>query len=249
MSEWDQEWHRRFYGLDYYESVRDKLSEERTVAEVEWLTRVTNSQPPNRIVDVPCGFGRHVAVFGSLGYLVTGVDLNPEFIAAARARCQRMYGVELHVGDMRRALPGPYELCLSLYHSFGYFDDRENAAQLRDWTSQLTRGGHMVVDVWNADLIHAAFRPDHSWKTPGGLRIDEHRTLDRSTSRLRIDYVYTYPDGRTSSQVAWFRLYRAAELEDLAWQAGLIVDGIYGSLRGEPHAPTSTSTVVVCRRP
>jgi SAM-dependent methyltransferase len=50
-----------------------------------WVARWSHLVYPNAtVLDVACGHGRHMRHFASLGHAVTGVDRNPEAIAAVR---------------------------------------------------------------------------------------------------------------------------------------------------------------------
>jgi 2-polyprenyl-3-methyl-5-hydroxy-6-metoxy-1,4-benzoquinol methylase len=42
-----------------------------------------------RVLDMPCGPGRHALEFARRGFQVTGVDLNPSFIAQAKERTEK----------------------------------------------------------------------------------------------------------------------------------------------------------------
>ena len=47
--------------------------------------RLLDMHPPMRILDVPCGFGRHANRLAARGYDVVGVDLVAGFLERARA--------------------------------------------------------------------------------------------------------------------------------------------------------------------
>src|SRR5256712_9947028 len=43
---------------------------------VRWIVGVAGLRPGARVLDSPCGFGRHAVALARLGYKVTGVDFN-----------------------------------------------------------------------------------------------------------------------------------------------------------------------------
>src|SRR6266545_4121140 len=57
--------------------------------DVQWITSIAALEAGARVLDAPCGFGRHSIELGRLGHRVTGVDfsvrLTPASWAAFRA--------------------------------------------------------------------------------------------------------------------------------------------------------------------
>src|SRR3989442_2391656 len=43
---------------------------------VRWIVGVAGLKPGARVLDAPCGFGRHAVALARLGYKVTGVGFN-----------------------------------------------------------------------------------------------------------------------------------------------------------------------------
>ena len=94
-----------------------------TEREVDFLLGVL-PPPPARVLDVPCGFGRHALALGRRGYRVTGVERDPDVAREARAA-----GVDVRELDMRRLgdLPKKFDAVICMWASFGWFDDATNA--------------------------------------------------------------------------------------------------------------------------
>ena len=60
---------------DYMYFYSEKLTEERTDKEVNFLVRVPELDKPKRILDLACGFGRHAIKLAELGHNVVGIDM------------------------------------------------------------------------------------------------------------------------------------------------------------------------------
>jgi hypothetical protein len=85
MAEAAPDWWRSGFGPEYLALYDDFLAE-RTPVEVDQIERLLALRPPQRILDLPCGQGRHAIQLARRGYEVTGVDLSPYMLGVARAR-------------------------------------------------------------------------------------------------------------------------------------------------------------------
>ena len=81
----------------------DEDKAEVTRREVDALERLLSLSGPMRILDVPCGTGRHTLELARRGHQVTGVDFNPQVLDAGRARAtSEGLNAEFRQADMRR---------------------------------------------------------------------------------------------------------------------------------------------------
>src|SRR5207248_11448120 len=129
MGEPASDWGRTWFGPGYL-ALYDETLGARTPIEIDQLEALLRLRPPLRILDLPCGQGRHAIELARRGYDVTGVDLSPYLLGVAKARSEAA-GLKVRWldGDMRRPLAGErFDLVLNLFTSFGYFvaadDDR-----------------------------------------------------------------------------------------------------------------------------
>ncbi len=64
--------------------------------------------PDARILDIPCGFGRHARWFASHGYAVVGLDIDEKRISSARELSQAAsVPIQWGVADIEKLLPFP----------------------------------------------------------------------------------------------------------------------------------------------
>ena len=78
------DWYKDFFHGVTLDLWRDCVPPEQTRSEVEFLVEELIIQPGARILDVPCGNGRHSRALAERGHALTGVDLSDEFLAEAR---------------------------------------------------------------------------------------------------------------------------------------------------------------------
>ena len=130
-----------------------------TKAEVRFLVRLLRLPAGAKILDVPCGYGRHSIELARRGFRVTGIDISAALLAQAR-RAAADLGVEVEFRrrDMRRlAYRGRFDAVLNLFTSFGYFGDAGDLEILRRFRRALRParagepGGWLVLHLINRD--------------------------------------------------------------------------------------------------
>ncbi|GAC1479854.1 MAG: class I SAM-dependent methyltransferase [Candidatus Dormibacteria bacterium] len=245
MEEPAPDWWRTWFGPAYLSLYDDYLAE-RTPIEVDQLELLLDLKPPARILDLACGQGRHGIELGRRGYEVTGVDLSAYLldVAAARARTARVTLRLVH-GDMREPLRGArFDLALSLFTSFGYFDDEfENLRVLRSAASMLAPGGRLLLEVLNGQREREQFEP-RQWFSVGKTAVMEERHLDDSGRRLVVRRTVSTPNAR-ETDVHAIRIYGGSEVEEAMREAGFGEVRLYGDWSGEPLADLSTRVLAV----
>jgi SAM-dependent methyltransferase len=197
------------------------MAPERTEDDVGFLVRVL-PPPPAQILDVACGFGRHMRALAELGYACVGVELNDEVASEARAG-----GLDVRTLDMRHVddLPGTFEGVISMWASAGWFDEATNAAVFRSLAAKVSRPGVLVLELFNREF----FEPRQG---PFELREGIVETKRVEGNRLYVEY-----DRGGSFQ---WQLY---EPDQLAALTGLVVASV------ERSADTARMRVVLQASP
>ena len=241
----DPRWWESFFGEDWLRMTAAKDAQ--AGEEVDFLERALGLERPARILDVPCGHGRHTAQFAARGYRVTGVDLNDAPLAVARDRAP---GAELVRGDMRELpVAGPFDAVLNLWNSLGYFeDDADNERALGEFVRVTAPGRAVVIETINPIALHARFRP-HSWEElPDGSLLLDERELDAVSGRTTTIATLVAPDGTRSEWPNSVRLYTAPELGSMCRRVGLEVERVYGGYDGAPFTGDSFRYLLVARK-
>ena len=143
------DWYRTFFrglALDLWRAV---VPPELTRAEADYLVRELGLRAGARVLDVPCGDGRHALELAARGLRVTGVDLSPGQISAARERgAQAGAAVEWRLADMRD-LPwsAAFDGACCMGNSFGYIEPAACEDFLRAVARALRPGARFVLDT------------------------------------------------------------------------------------------------------
>lgn len=168
-----------------------------------------------RLLDVPCGIGRHAAPLAEMGYRVLGIDRDAAAIDQARRASSP--GASYRVLDLAEldSLPAAaFDGVLCLWQSFGYGDARENREVLCSMARRLRPGGRLLLDVYNADALHAL--PGQSIEKRGWRTVVTRRTWNGPRFHVEIEY----SDTAHVDHHEWL-VYAPAELAELGASAGL----------------------------
>ena len=249
MVEPDSEWWRSWFGPGYLALYDDYLAE-RTPVEIDRLEALLALRPPLRILDLPCGQGRHAIELARRGYDVTGVDLSPFLLKVAEERA-RADGIRLHwlEGDMRQPIAGePFDVVLNLFTSLGYFADEADDRKVVDAAAaMLVPGGRFLLEVINGERLMARFQ-EREWFTVGQAAVVERRSLDRTARRMVVERTVTTPND-TEVNLHAIRLYDGRDVSGIMRRAGFGRVDLYGDWSGEPLTPDSLRVLAVGTMP
>ena len=201
------------------------------------------------ILDLACGPGRHSVVLAEKGFKVTGVDLSPFLLGKARERAEAV-GVEVEWvhGDMRSfRRPSAFDLCLSMFTSFGYFENKEeDLAVLRNIHGSLTKGGAFLIDVVGKEWLAKHFQATSSQELSDGTLMIECREIHDDWSRIRNRWILL-KEGQTREHRFEHTIYSAQELKDSLMGAGFGSVRICGDLEGNEYGPEAKRLIAIAR--
>jgi SAM-dependent methyltransferase len=243
-------WWADYFDAQYLLEYEPLFDLERDRHEVARLMDVLGLPAGARILDVPCGQGRHAHLLAEAGFDVDGLDYSADLLEKARARGT---GPRLRYkrGDMRK-LPaswsGRFDAVLNLFTSFGFFaepaDDRRVIAQ---FARVLKPGGTLVWYGGNRDGVMARFLERDWWQTRDGTLIAQERSFDALSGVLTVSTVWSGKK-RSGSRDHRIRLYNATRLAELCADAGLIVEAAYDGLNDRPVTRRSSEMLLVARK-
>jgi SAM-dependent methyltransferase len=233
---------------DYLYFYSDSLTDERSNAEVALLMKMLELDSPMKILDLACGFGRHSNRLAALGHSVTGIDLMSDFLEIARKKAAEMgVRVDYRQGDMRQiSFTEEFDRVISLYTSFGYFEDDENGLVMENMSRALKPGGLLLLDVPNRDVVVKGLPRSSVIDKNGDLMIDRV-SFNALTGRSHNQRI-VIRNGVRKDKPFSIRLYNATEIRDLLYKVGLDVCKVSAD-DGQPLSVGSRRIVVTARKP
>lgn len=247
-------WTEQYFDEDYFTLYENNLTEDRTRRETSFLLESVFNENTKRILDMPCGYGRHSASLAAEGCTVHGIDASDVMLAEAQ-RFKETLPEEVQTrltyekGDMREySGEGAFDAALSLFSSLGYFDTAsENEQVVANLCASVQKGGIVVIDVRNPiyDLLDFSRT---NWE-----RVDERngvaivQTLDPKSMVHTLTYHYKI-NGKPREKTGIFRHYTLPELQDMLARHGCEVEETFGNFKGDPYSSETKRMIVVAKR-
>lgn len=219
--------------------------------EADQVAALLELAPGACVLDLACGPGRHSLALARRGFRVTGVDRTARYLDIARQKAvAESLSVEWQQVDMRAfRRPQAFDAALSLFTSFGYFEDPADDLRVAEnLFASLRPGGRLVVDMMGKEVLARIFQPRDWHRLPDGSYILEQRSVRDDWSWIDVQWVFFDQDGEHTYRIG-HRLYSASELERLLAEVGFVNLRAHGSLAGVAYDHVARRLVVVGERP
>lgn len=244
------DWWASYFDAQYLLEYEPIFSPTQDRHEVARLIAILALPVGTRILDVPCGQGRHAHLLAEAGFDVDGLDYSPDLLATARQRGTSRT-LRYTRGDMRQ-LPsrwtGRFDAVVNLFTSFGFFTDPvDDQRTINEFARVLKPGGVLVWHGGSRDGVMARFLSKDWWTSNDGTLVAHERAFDPLSGVLSIRSTFRGPTvaGEREHRI---RLYTATRLAELCANAGLIVEQAFDGWNDRSLRRTSSEMVLVARR-
>lgn len=201
----------------------------------------------SRVLDLPCGWGRHTVLLAEGGLDAWGADLSFDLLKRAR---EREGGAELPLvaADLRE-LPfasESFEAVLNVYTSLGLFlEDEQDLRALREARRLLAPGGVFLLESMHRDEIIGQYAERDEWELPDGTEVRVRRRFD-SVSGITYD-AFRWRRGEEQGRKSHaLRLRTATEIAALLAAAGFDDVEWFGDWDLSPLRYDSPRAIAVC---
>ena len=201
-------------------------------------------------LDLCCGPGRCSIALAKRGFAVTGVDRTKYLLDKARAKAVAA-GVEIEwvQKDMRDFVrQDAFALVLSMFTSFGYFDDRrEDLIVLENILASLEPGGACLIELLGKEHLAKIFQPTASTVLADGTMVVERHEIFDDWTRVRNEWL-VIRNHRVKSFKFHHTVYSGQELRDRMERAGFVGVNLYGNLDGDEYGPNAERLIAMGRK-
>ena len=246
-------WWRTYFDDRYFEMHDPLFTEARSRREVAGMRELLGLPFGARVLDAPCGWGRHARLLAQAGCDVMAVDLSPDLLRRA-VTPETGYEGELvppaYAAADIRLLPfmdASFDAVLNVFTSLGLFlSDDEDIAALREARRVLRPGGALLLESMHRDDVIASYAERDRWSLPDGMEVRVRRRFDPMTgiSRERLQWRKGQQSGRKQHSL---RLRTATEIDRLLRAAGFGDISYCGDWDGSPFHHTSESLIAIAR--
>jgi len=222
------------------------------IEEAKGVMRLLGLPNQAKVLDLPCGVGRHSIQLAKFGMRVTGVDITREFLMEAQTRASdAKVSAEWTEGDMRSfTRKGHYDAIVNLYTSFGYFrDPKDDETVLENFFSSLRPGGKLLMDLMSREIFQKSMPPSTETLQPDGSVIRSEHRFTENGRWLENKWTYSAANQPTAEAAVGLRLYSKEELCALLTKTGFIDIKTFGDFDGSPYSSESVHLLVLARRP
>jgi SAM-dependent methyltransferase len=249
----ENEWWQSYFDAQYLKEYEPIFSDADARRDVARLVTLLDLPVGARVLDVPCGQGRHARLLAEAGYAVDALDYSAHLLRVARASPATSTGqrVRYHRGDMR-TLParwtGRFEAVVNLFTSFGFFrHPAEDVRVLQEFARVLVPGGVLIWHGGSRDGVMARFLARDWWDTSDGTFIGHRRRFDSLSGILTVETEWRGPAG-PGRRTYHLRLYTASRLAELLADVGLIVEQAFSGLTPRPLTRRAGEMLLVARK-
>ncbi|MEU4539324.1 class I SAM-dependent methyltransferase [Streptosporangium sp. NPDC023825] len=243
-------WYTNFFTELPNEFWRRAATPESTEADVDFVERHLGLRPRARILDVPCGSGRHTLALAARGHRLTGVDISAEAIGhARRAAADAGLDVDLGIADMRD-IPrdGSFDAAVCMGNSFGYLEPEETREFVAALADAVRPGGGLVIDFnATAESVLPGYQGEPRQMRTGDITVTATTGYDVARSRLISGYRFTR--GAEELEVtAIHHVYTSAHLGQILTDGGFTGVERFGGPDGSPFEIGAGRLLLTARR-
>jgi len=245
-----KEWWESAFDAHYLLEYGPLFTLERDREETSRLVELLGLPDGARLLDVPCGQGRHAHLLAEAGYDVDGLDYSEELLSVARKR-GTADSLRYVRGDMRQ-MPvkwtARFDAVLNLFTSFGFFaHPSDDARVIREFARVLKPGGVLVWHGGNRDGVMARFLQRDWWTTSDDTLFAQERQFDPLSGVLTVHSTWRRGT-KGGTREHRLRLYTATRLAELCSDAGLLVEQAFDGFNDRALRRNSSEMLLVARK-
>lgn len=264
-----------FFDDAYFRLLVPLHTEEDARLETAALRELLGLAQSDRILDLGCGWGRHLRLLAEAGHDVVGLDLSVALLRRARtggpagvagsppatgapptadrplaADSRRAAHAPLVAGDMLRIPLADrcFDVVLNLASSLGLFlDDAAAVRALAEACRVLRPGGRFLIEGMHRADVEAHFAPRDAWTLADGTEVRARRRWDADAG-VSHEVLRWHGPGGSGEKRHSLRVRSARELERLLDGAGLEITARFGGWTGQPFEAGAPRLIALARR-
>ncbi len=244
----NNDWYLEAFGK-WYPVVYQHRDEKEAEKQVNFVYSELKLKENSKILDLCCGYGRHLRFLKQKIPFTIGADLSVDLLKQAKDLfSNKIYLVRCDV----RFLPfqsNTFDAVLNLFTSFGYFEnDNENIQQIQQVSTVLKPGGYFFLDYLNP-IQAQKIKMFHTAKKVQDYTIDETRWYEH-VSKLLKKKVEVYNDNKQlmTSYTESIKIYSIEEITEMLAKQNLLILETYGDYQKEKFTDESLRLIIISKK-
>jgi 2-polyprenyl-3-methyl-5-hydroxy-6-metoxy-1,4-benzoquinol methylase len=265
MSNNNQKWWGEEYGFfgnfymqgdnskDGYRVLQKQTLRQRTLTEVDGIIRLLNLKSKSKILDIPCGYGRHSIELAKRGFIITGSELNTKhlFIANKEARKNSVKIKFIKENMLDINYNSKFDAVINMFYSFGFFwKDKDNFKVLHNFFKALKPNGQFLMhtDV-NVPFIEAGkYKHDETRILANGSILKIVDKYDPVIKRINGSWILKDKDGKEIKKKYSVRVYTKEEFIILCKKAGFRFCKTYSDWNKKLYSKNLEDMIIVATK-
>ncbi len=239
-----QEWFESWFDSPYYKLLYRHRDETEAAAFIRKLLQEIHLEKDAKILDMPCGNGRHAVVMAELGYDVSGIDLSERNICEALLNDHSNLHFFEH--DMREQLyTNQFDVVMNLFTSFGYFEtDEENKKVMQSISQSLKPNGILVIDFFNDNSLRK------NLKLSDKIKVDaiEFFIERKIENNFVLKSIHIKDGDKEFDFEECVQLLELKDFEKYYSPFGLVTEKVYGDYGLNPFTENSERLIIIARK-
>lgn len=227
-------WYETFFAGINCEMWEIAGTQQMTNDEVAFLLSVFHLPKGSKILDLPCGTGRHSVELATQGYNLTAIDISKEFINSLKKKVaeQQLNIKIIHANILSLELQDSFDGAFCIGNSFGYFPYADMQIFIQKVSNLLKPKAKWIINSGlMAESFLAKFIKEKTYELPG-MTMHINNDYDEWNSCLLTTLTYI-KNGKEEAHQFKHHVYTIAETIRMLKNCGFSTTAIYNSTNKE----------------
>lgn len=221
------------HSIEGFLSEKKLLNKERTAIEVNGLIDILNlrNKKKSKILDAPCGYGRHVKKLANLGYSVYGVDINPYFVDIVKKIPNIKDVKQCELNNLAYS-DEKFNIVINMFYSFGFYENEaDNIKTIKEFYRVLKKDGKLLLhtDVNMNRIKNKLYKFHEVRNLESGKKLYINEFYNKKNKRIDGEWRISDNKGSQNKHNYSMRVYTVEEYFEIFKIAGFKNIEVYSS--------------------
>lgn len=238
-----------FEGI-YKEVWRKLIPPGLSEAECEFIVDVARLTSADRVLDLMCGYGRHVIPLSQRGFQVTALDNAEDYIKEIKETAEKE-GLSIDAqtcGALEANLSGYYKAILCMGNSFAFFEKDDAIGLLKKVSAHLEDDGAFIINSWMIAEIAIRHFKEKEWCEVDGYKYMMDYRFQFNPTRIESEHTIVSREGNVEVIQGVDYIFTLSELESMFQEVGLTTRCLFSTPRKRPFRMGDNRVYIVVGR-